>query len=216
MRKKLVIALILLLTTMLSACRTTNITTTTATTDPTAKQLITVSATYDMNDTGDFTVTLATAEIPVYLVSIDGTDLSLDDFSESEGILTITKDFLEDFESDSYSIYAYSDEYNYKVTLTLSDSREPEITSDASVTYHTDKDVEITFDYHDSGYFHALSGNDITSSDYTVSDNTVTIDYDYIYGMFDDNPDRETLILSYTLYYSEGAVIGYIYIHKPA
>jgi hypothetical protein len=63
------------------------------------------------------------------------------------------------------------------------------------------------------GTITALSGNQIQTSDYLINPSHIQIQASYISSMF-ENPERQTLILSYTLEKGNQIVIGYIFIKR--
>jgi len=101
-----------------------------------------------------------------------------------------------------------------ELTITISDTRKPEITSPLSVNYQMDTNLVFEYEAY-AGSLHLISGNDITEDDYTFDESTFTIDFDYIHSKFTENPERNTLILQVFFNYPEGLAYSFIFIYKP-
>jgi hypothetical protein len=102
----------------------------------------------------------------------------------------------------------------FLVTVTVTDSTTPYLVDDPTVVCRGEEDVRLTFELF-GGTLDALAGNDIDGSDYVIEGNTVTIDYDYILGKFNSDPERTTLILSCMMTKDADLFFEYLFIEKP-
>lgn len=69
--------------------------------------------------------------------------------------------------------------------------------------------IELTLD---GGVFGELNGNGISEYDYSISGNTLTINFSFFESLLIDNPSRTTVIISYSIVDNDLTTIGYIFI----
>jgi len=98
-------------------------------------------------------------------------------------------------------------------TTATTTAGKPTLSSGSSVNYTEGSDLVLTFELYD-GEFVSLSGNGIEAADYQYGGGQVTIDSAFFDSVFTNNPEQDVIVLSYTLSYSGGAVVGYVYIHN--
>ena len=90
----------------------------------------------------------------------------------------------------------------------------PALISDDHIIYQEDMDMSFTFELN-GGEFIGLSGNNITTDDYTFEDELLVIKASYIHRLLEDNPNRETVILVYQLSKGSNVIMGFIFINIP-
>jgi hypothetical protein len=98
-----------------------------------------------------------------------------------------------------------------KVSITVINEANPELLSEDTINYQ-DENMSFTFDLH-GGTFVGLSGNDITSDDYTFDGETLTVNASYIEALLQENPLRQTVILVYQLSKNNNVSMGFIFIN---
>ncbi len=101
----------------------------------------------------------------------------------------------------------------FSIRLNIIDTNRPYMISSSTVFTDFSKDVIVLFELF-GGSIQSVSGNDITSSHYSIRNNQLTIKKGFIEQSFTQNPDRETLIIGYTLHVDSHVVIGYLFIKK--
>lgn len=55
--------------------------------------------------------------------------------------------------------------------------------------------------------------DNMDTNDYNMTDDTLTIKESFVSRLLDDNPDRQTIILTYQLKFGTKFIIGYLFIH---
>ncbi|MDO9629888.1 MAG: hypothetical protein Q7I99_08285 [Acholeplasmataceae bacterium] len=111
-------------------------------------------------------------------------------------------------------VHVFTIDTNYgshEVKINITDTARPYMISGSEIFTNFMTNVTVTYELF-GGVILSLSGNDITTSDYTITGNSLTINKDYIHNQFVIVPSRTTLILGYTLESGENVVIGYIFI----
>ncbi|HAQ56339.1 MAG TPA: hypothetical protein DCR44_02890 [Acholeplasmatales bacterium] len=143
-------------------------------------------------------------------------DVPLDEafYSVTDNILTFLDDYLIELPYDDYEFLVLTSEGYVTLILDVVDDRQPFMISSNQVIF-TGSDIILTFEVYD-GAIVSVSGNDITSADYLILGNTVTISAAYVVAKFNENPDRAVLILGYNVSANDYVSIGYVFIRLPA
>jgi len=100
---------------------------------------------------------------------------------------------------------------SHEIKINITNTSRPYMITGSEIHTNFANDVEVYYELF-SGEVLSLSGNEITTSDYTITNNKVVIDKEYIKDQFDKVPNRTTLILGYTLQSGDNVVVGYIFI----
>jgi hypothetical protein len=130
----------------------------------------------------------------------------------SDGVV-INQTLLADYEQDTFDFIVQTTVGSFQLQVTIIDETKPYLMNDSTIHYEVGTDLKLQFDLFGETIV-GFSGNDITSDDYQINGNIVTIDVDYIHGKFVENSERTTLIISYTITHTENTIIGFLYI-KP-
>ncbi|HBY65430.1 MAG TPA: hypothetical protein DEG42_03455 [Acholeplasmataceae bacterium] len=101
----------------------------------------------------------------------------------------------------------------YIIDINIITTEKPYLINSSEVFTDFTKNLILTFELFD-GFIGTLSGNDITTDDYTIDGNTIVIDIDYVEAKFIADEERTTLILVYTLEQGDDIVIGYLFIKE--
>ena len=99
-----------------------------------------------------------------------------------------------------------------EVIVVFPDSK-PFVTSSKDITTNFKNDTLISFESVDYT-FKGVYGYEIGSSDYSYSNNILTIKSSYLKTVFDSNPDKTSLIFSYTFEKGDQTHLGFITIKK--
>ena len=99
-----------------------------------------------------------------------------------------------------------------EIELSLEYEEKPFLVSSRTMVYVPNEDLVFEFELY-GGSFSNLSGQSISSTDYTFEDGILTINAAFIEGILTNDPDRSRVIFSYLLT-SEGndTFIGYLFI----
>lgn len=112
--------------------------------------------------------------------------------------------YLNDFKSN------LSDTINYYYY----ESGHPYLISPASINY---QDESLVFKFHlgEATFVNIIAGHNdnMDTNDYNMTDDTLTIKESFVSRLLDDNPDRQTIILTYQLKFGTKFIIGYLFIH---
>jgi uncharacterized protein YcfL len=151
----------------------------------------------------------------IYYLFAYGHKLSVSDYELVDGKLFINHDFLNNNYLLNLGFYTtvYTENGKYSVTINFQDSLTPAILSANEVVFEGE-DLEFVFDYA-GGQMEDVNGSLISSSDFTLVDNILTIEADFIEALFSAQPQRNTVILGYQLRNETDIVIGYLFIQRP-
>ncbi|MFP4287302.1 MAG: hypothetical protein ACLFRI_06335 [Candidatus Izemoplasmataceae bacterium] len=127
--------------------------------------------------------------------------------------MIIDHEFLKSLEAGSYTITLLLDEGYVLMTMTVLDEERPYMITPNTLPYEG-LDLSFTFELFD-GRIDTVSGLDIKEDDYTIEDSTLIISSDFIESVQEDDPDRSTIILSYTLVKDDLTIVGFIFIELP-
>lgn len=113
-------------------------------------------------------------------------------------------------QASGYKDSLFSEEI--EVIVVFEDSK-PFVISTNGLTTNFESDIIITFE--SVGFtFKGLNGYEVTQSNYTYQNDVLTIDIEYIESVFDNNPERDSLIFSYTFEKETQTHLGFITIKK--
>jgi hypothetical protein len=101
----------------------------------------------------------------------------------------------------------------YIVEIDVTNATNPYMINNNQIYSSFEDDITLQFELF-GGTIQNVSGNNIESSDYTINQSQLVISIDYVQNIFENEPERTTLILSYTLQYNQDIIIGYIFIRK--
>lgn len=116
---------------------------------------------------------------------------------------------------ETYTFVLNSNLGNHEIILSFNENKDPyNFSKDKIITnfYH---DVIINFDSFENE-FKGLKANNITEDDYLYENGTLIISNEYIMSIYEENPTRKNLILSYEFYNEElkTTYLGFITIGK--
>ncbi|MBU1145026.1 MAG: hypothetical protein KJ971_04105 [Firmicutes bacterium] len=127
------------------------------------------------------------------------------------GRLFIDRNYFSDL-SEELRLFLYSEDGIITIDLNISSITKPFIVSSNTIVFSSD-DVIMVFEFC-GGTFDEITGSDISSSDYDLEDNVLIIHQDFISNLFNDNLDRNSVILSYQLRNNSDIILGFIYINR--
>ena len=158
------------------------------------------------DETHDFEIDLEFAPTKVL---IDLIELTGDLYTFTSNTLTISADYLKNLSKGIHQVHIQSDR-DYYFTIDVLKIGKPHIVSNPEVDYEGE-DLSFTFELY-QGYIDQINGNNITSSDYTINGNQLTISKGYIDQIILNEPNRETIVLTYVLVNGPFSIFGAIFI----
>ena len=173
----------------------------------------------------------ATLEVTYNQAMLRNVSVSLEDIESIEAVLInyqaidatfsqqiLTLPFSELFNLDRsimHTIDVITEEGRVEIRLEIEYLERPYLRSPRTQMYDRNTDIVYEFELF-SGSFNGLSGQDITQSDYTFIEGTLTIKAQFIESLLVANPERSRVIFSYVLETEEGDIfIGYLFIDMP-
>ena len=163
----------------------------------------------------DFDLHIYTFEEEVTTYSISGVLSTLEstDFYITDQKLYLKSAYLKELTPQLYILTVSQGSIgSFTLTLSIVETEIPYIVSYNTVQYEQE-DSSFQFELF-GGSILRLSGNDITSNEYIIDGNILTIKSTYIDTYFSSNPDQTSLSLKYDLYVDDTYVFGYIFINK--
>jgi hypothetical protein len=146
-------------------------------------------------------------------VSYSGSPISTTAYTFENRILTLKSTYLTTLTVGEQILTVTTNIGSFQININIFDTSKPYMMSKSEVFTDFSTDVTVIYDLF-GGSISGLSGNNITASDYTITNNTVTISKTFIENAFTSEPTRETLVIGYTLESGNNVVIGYIFIKK--
>jgi hypothetical protein len=146
-------------------------------------------------------------------ITLSGNPISSTAYTFVNHVLTLKSTYLVTLPIGEQILTVTTNLGSFNITINIFDTSKPYMMSKSEVSTDFSKDVVLVYDLF-GGSVSGLSGNGITPSDYTISNQTVTISKTFIESLFTAEPTRETLIIGYTLESGNNVVIGYIFIKK--
>ncbi|MBI9008569.1 MAG: hypothetical protein JEZ05_00935 [Tenericutes bacterium] len=114
--------------------------------------------------------------------------------------------------TNDMEVQAYTAEGIYIININLLEITKPYIISDNEVDF-VGNDLAFIFDFC-QGELVDINGSLLSTSDYTLTDNILVIEAEFIQNIFDEEPERDTVILAYQLRNDTDIVIGYLFINR--
>lgn len=131
-------------------------------------------------------------------------------FSLQNGVFTINHDSIHTDTLTKFFLYTNNGLIELKVNKTENET--PTIMSENSVDF-MNEDLYFEFDFA-GGEFVEINGSDITTDDYELINNVLIIDQAFISNLFNEDLDRNKVILSYQLRTDDDIKIGYLFISR--
>lgn len=148
-------------------------------------------------------------------ISFSGNPIDTTAYSFTNRFLTLKSSYLTTLPIGEQILTVTTDIGSFQISINIFDTSKPYMMSKSEVFTDFSNDVVFIYDLF-GGSISGLTGNNITSSDYSIRNNTLTISKTFIESVFSLEPTRETLILEYTLESGNNVVIGYIFIKKAS
>ncbi len=149
-------------------------------------------------------------EISIEAFFVDGEYQPLSYITKDHEKLQFNGDWLTILSPGTYTFTLITLTSRIDINVTVYEDNNPTMLSSNTVIYNGE-DMSFAFELF-GGEISSLSGQDITSDDYSITEDQITIYSSFIDGILNDNPDRETVIFSYTIRKDEDIKIGYIFI----
>jgi len=214
--KKIVLGLIVfMISFMFVSCNDTSTTTTDDTssnTETTMKEINNLRDSYyqySKNSTQNIKILHLDITEDFYITNLDGDILSNDDIIVKNDYYEIKSDYLLGLGVDDIDFYLYFGNYRTLISITLNDKDEPYMISSAIAYTDGTKDLMFQFEIFD-GIVSQISNASLTSSDYELNDNLLTIKKEYLDDMFDITDE---ISINYALD-ADSLVIGLINIYR--
>ena len=152
------------------------------------------------------------ADLPyIYDIQYNQQSILKEYYQQIDNTLFISKDYLQTF-TDNYNVNLYTNIGIIELDIPYESITKPYMRSNNTITFNGE-DIVLLYEFC-GGEFVELNGSDISSSDYELVDNILTINAGFVQDLFDDNAERNSVILSYQLRNDDEIVIGYIFINK--
>jgi hypothetical protein len=148
-------------------------------------------------------------------VSLSGDPISTTAYTFENKLFTLKSAYLTTLPIGEQVFTVTTNIGSFDITINIFDTSTPYMMSKSEIFTDFSTDVTVIYDLF-GGSISGLSGNNITASDYTITNNTVTISKTFIENAFTSEPTRETLVIGYTLESRNNVVIGYIFIKKSS
>ena len=214
--KKIVLGLIVfMISFMFVSCNDTSTTTTDDTssnTETTMKEINNLRDSYyqySKNSTQNIKILHLDITEDFYITNLDGDILSNDDIIVKNDYYEIKSDYLLGLGVDDIDFYLYFGNYRTLISITLNDKDEPYMISSAIAYTDGTKDLMFQFEIFD-GIVSQISNASLTSSDYELNDNLLTVKKEYLDDMFDITDE---ISINYALD-ADSLVIGLINIYR--
>ena len=168
-----------------------------------------LSASYEQDFISDFTFDFED-EVEIDAIMLNDYFIPSDEYTIIDGVLTIHAHALIGELSDVETIEILTPDGMIELVVDIIEAK-PKLISSSTVNYISQMDMTFEFMLH-GGSFLSLSGNEIESTDYIFSDNTLTIYSSYVESILLENPSRERIILLYQLEKNQDIIMGFIFI----
>ncbi len=143
------------------------------------------------------------------LKDAQGNTLSESNFASNK---LLKSSYLSTLDLGEHKFYLSTSFGDYEFIINITNTDRPYMISGSEIYNTGSQPANFYFELFGGTITH-LSGNQIQASDYFKNPSHIQIQASYIASMF-ENPERQTLILSYTLEKGNQIVIGYIFIKR--
>jgi len=167
--------------------------------------------TFNRNST-DFLIVYDNQVSELYFIEEDGNKVDPDNYHFELEVLMISPEYILEF-SEGIIFKLYTEYGIIDLEITFTTATRPFIRSNNTVEF-ANQDMMFVFELC-GGEFVEIDGSDITEDDYDLFGNILVLHADFIQELFDANPDRNSVILSYQLKNGDEIVIGYLFINRP-
>ena len=140
-------------------------------------------------------------------------EVDLDHFIHDRQGLKIKSDYIKTLSVGSHGFTIFSEAGDFNLILNVIDTTRPYIISKSTVSSDFLSNQIFIFELF-GGTIKSVSGHDISSSDYTIRGNELTIKKGFIRDVFESDETLETLVIGYQLEVDSHIVFGYIFINK--
>ncbi|PKK98980.1 MAG: hypothetical protein CVV57_04010 [Tenericutes bacterium HGW-Tenericutes-2] len=199
MRKLLIISILLL---TLSACKTT-------------EPFVFSDAYFNYSIHSDFDLVIQDLpeSIEVTSLKVNNVDLDLSNVIHDKNGLKLKSSYIKSLSVGEYLYNVITAQGSFVLNLNVIDTSRPYMISKSTIESDFTSNHTFTFELF-GGEIKSVSGNNIKTSDYSISGNQLTIKKGFIENAYSNNESMESLILGYTLEVGTHTVIGYIFISK--
>lgn len=142
----------------------------------------------------------------IFTINMDGAIVEPENY-ECGNTLVLKQTFVNSINKEIQLLIIQNEEKTYQVTLNLMDSRVPYLDSSFEVNYEH-SDVTLTFNIY-AGNIIGIFGHNITTNDYSINGNDVTI-----YKEFIESLDLNNIVLAFKIKNANNLSIGYILIRN--
>lgn len=162
---------------------------------------------YSLESETDPMVYLSSA--PENLTMEDNVAIGEDDYRLQGNRLSIDKDAIQSLGEGSHEILFSTEDGLYQIDFEIEDNINPKVISNTTMTYQEGQDIIVKVETYGEGT-HSLSGgtdDNLSEDEYVIDGNTITIKSSYFDRLFEDNPDRSSVIMNLTLNNSDGGLV---------
>ena len=145
----------------------------------------------------------------VILLDENKTRINIDQVLEVNEYYEIKSDYVLGLDKETVTLFLYANEYKFTVKISINEKVVPYLISSSKVYTDGLEDIIFQFEMFD-GDIKQITGDDLTEADYSVQDNLVVINKEYILESFSTH---NQISLTYVLE-TEEVVFGFIIIYK--
>ena len=179
-----------------------------------------VKINYSIYSTFDLVVYEFSEDVIIERISRTTGDVSDQNYSYDSQKLSMKSPFLVLLTKGDHEFVVHvKDKGSFTLTITINDVGFPYMISHRNRVFES-QDIVVLFALYEEEFYDSeilsLTGNGITSSDYVINGNMLTIHASFIENYFQNNPDKTTLSLQYSLKHAIANVPGFIFIQRPS
>ena len=169
---------------------------------------------YSKSSSFHLTAYLFENNVTIHSIILNEVEVSSDNYQLVDRHLRFHKDYLQTLDIGIHLFtVSLGNLGSFVVTVNIINTILPYIVTHNTTTQAPTKDLVFQYELF-GGVFLTLSGNDITSNDYIINENVVTIKTSFIDAYFEAHPELQTLSLKYDLQKDDQFVFGYIFINR--
>jgi hypothetical protein len=146
-------------------------------------------------------------------LKVNNVDLDLSNVIHDKNGLKLKSSYIKSLSVGEYLYNVITAQGSFVLNLNVIDTSRPYMISKSTIESDFTSNHTFTFELF-GGEIKSVSGNNIKTSDYSISGNQLTIKKGFIENAYSNNESMESLILGYTLEVGTHTVIGYIFISK--